>query len=115
MYIKNENDDGLGTEYFPVDNIINVTSDSRIYLLQEVQDEQYELLFGDGLIGKKLGTGKDNDGNIITANYIISSGKEGNGVQSFSFSGSLELSSGSLLIHQTYLLQRTRHPKNGVI
>ena len=113
VYIKNENDDGLGTEYFPVDNIINVTSDSRIYLLQEVQDEQYELLFGDGLIGKKLGTSKDNDGNIITANYIISSGKEGNGVQSFSFSGSLELSSGSLLNPSDISVTTNQASQNG--
>ena len=39
-----------------VDNIINVTPSSQIYLLQEIQDEKYQLLFGDGLIGKKLGT-----------------------------------------------------------
>jgi len=35
VYIKNENEDGLGIQYFPVDNIVNVSSESRIYLLQE--------------------------------------------------------------------------------
>jgi len=113
VYIKNENENGLGIQYFPVDNIIGVTSLSQIYLLQEVQDEQYELLFGDGLIGKKLGTGKDNDGNIITANYIISNGKEGNGIRNFAFSGSLELSSGTLLNPSDISVTTNQASQNG--
>ncbi len=113
VYIKNENDEGLGIQYFPVDNIIGVTSKSQIYLLQEVQDEQYQLLFGDGLIGKKLGTGVDNDGNIITANYIISSGKEGNGASNFAFSGSLELSNGSLLNPSDISITTNQSSQNG--
>ncbi len=88
VYIKKENDIGIGIEYSLVDNIVNVTPSSQIYLLQEIQDEKYQLLFGDGLIGKKLGTDQNSDGNIITANYIISNGVEGNGVSNFSMAGS---------------------------
>jgi hypothetical protein len=84
VYVKGINDSGLGVEYFSVDNILNVDSSSRIYLLQEVQDEKYELLFGDGLIGKKL----ENNA-VITVNYIVTDGEEGNGVSSFSFAGSI--------------------------
>tara|TARA_A100001391_G_scaffold197875_1_gene178812 strand:- start:176 stop:2086 length:1911 start_codon:yes stop_codon:yes gene_type:complete len=88
VYIKKENDTGLGIEYSLVDNIVDVTSSSQIYLIQEIQDEKYQLLFGDGLIGKKLGTDQNSDGNIITANYIVSNGAEGNGVSNFSLAGS---------------------------
>ena len=88
VYIKKENDTGLGIEYSLVDNIVDVTPSSQIYLIQEIQDEKYQLLFGDGLIGKKLGTDQNSDGNIITANYIVSNGAEGNGVSNFSLSGS---------------------------
>jgi len=88
VYIKKENDVGIGIEYSLVDNIVNVTPSSQIYLLQEIQDEKYQLLFGDGLIGKKLGTDQNSDGNIIVANYIISNGIEGNGVSNFSMAGS---------------------------
>ena len=88
VYIKKENDTGLGIEYSLVDNIVDVTSSSQIYLIQEIQDEKYQLLFGDGLIGKKLGTDQNSDGNIITANYIVSNGVEGNGVSNFSLAGS---------------------------
>ena len=97
VYVKNEDEDGLGIQYSVVDNIVNVGTASRIYLLQEVQDEQYQLLFGDGLIGKKLGTGTGNDGNYITANYIVTNGKDGNGISNFAFSGRLEDSNGTIL------------------
>ena len=84
VYVKGINDSGLGVEYFSVDNILNVDSSSKIYLLQEVQDEKYELLFGDGLIGQKL----ENNA-VITVNYIVTDGEEGNGASSFSFAGSI--------------------------
>jgi hypothetical protein len=83
VYVKGINDSGLGVEYFSVDNILEVNSTSRIYLLQEVQDEKYELLFGDGLIGKKL----ENNA-VVTVNYIVTDGEDGNGASSFSFAGS---------------------------
>ena len=37
-----------------VDNILTLDKTSEIYLTQEVQDEKYEILFGDGFFGKKL-------------------------------------------------------------
>jgi hypothetical protein len=88
VYVKESNESGIGVQYFSVDNILNVNSTSKIYLLQEVQDEKYELLFGDGLIGNKL---KNNS--IITVTYIVTDGVSGNGAKSFSFAGSLKDSS----------------------
>jgi hypothetical protein len=84
VYVKGTSDTGFGKEYSLVDNILNVNSNSEIYLLQEVQDEKYQLLFGDGYFGKKL-----QNGTVITINYIVTDGKEGNGASKFSFSGSL--------------------------
>ena len=92
VYVKGINDSGLGVEYSLVDNILEVNSTSRIYLLQEVQDEKYELLFGDGLIGKKL----ENNA-VITVNYIVTDGEEGNGASSFSFSGSIRNASNATI------------------
>ena len=84
VYVKGSSDSGLGIKYSLVDNIFKVDSNSQIFLIQEVQDEKYQLLFGDGFFGQKL----ENNA-IITVNYIITGGKEGNGVKSFSFAGSL--------------------------
>ena len=76
------NDSGFGREYSLASNILNIDSTSETYLIQEVKDERYELLFGDGYFGKKL-----SNGDKITATYIITDGKDGNGPSSFSYAG----------------------------
>ena len=84
VYVKGSADTGLGREYKRVDNILNINSTSETYLIQEIQDEKYELLFGDGVFGKKL----ENDA-IITVSYIITDGIDGNGPALFSWGGSV--------------------------
>tara|TARA_R100001082_G_scaffold61080_1_gene34008 strand:+ start:285 stop:2231 length:1947 start_codon:yes stop_codon:yes gene_type:complete len=96
VYVNDERDGGgnllaqLGVEYSVVDNILDVDSNSLIYLLQEVQDERYEILFGDGLIGKKL-----ENGARITVRYVVTDGAGGNGARDFSFSGKITNSADS--------------------
>jgi len=80
--VKGTSDSGEGKEYLLVDNILNLNANSEIYMIQEVQDEKYELLFGDGYFGKKL-----EDGAVITVSYVITDGKDGNGASNFAFSG----------------------------
>ena len=80
--VKGPNETGLGREYSLSTNILNIDSTSETYLIQEVQDEKYELLFGDGYFGKKL-----ENGSVITATYIITDGKAGNGSAIFTYSG----------------------------
>jgi hypothetical protein len=82
VYVKGINDTGLGREYFRVDNILNIDKNSEIYLIQEVQDEKYELLFGDGYFGKEL-----ENNTVVTARYIVTDGEEGNGASIFAFQG----------------------------
>ena len=84
VYVKGSADTGIGREYKRVDNILNINSISETYLIQEIQDEKYELLFGDGVFGKKL----ENDA-IITVSYIITDGIDGNGPARFSWGGSV--------------------------
>jgi len=70
--------------YKQIDNIVGVTSTSNSYLLQEIEDERYELIFGDNIIGKKL-----SNNNYITVSYIVTDGKDGNGASEFSFVGNI--------------------------
>ena len=93
VYVKGAADPGLGNQYKEVDNIVNVNSNSETYLIQEIQDEKYELLFGDGIFGKKL-----ENGAVITVQYIVTSGIEGNGPSIFSYAGSLEDSLGNVVV-----------------
>ena len=101
-YVKGIGDSGLGIEYFPVSNITEVDENSNIYLLQEIQDEKYELLFGDGVLGKKL----ENNA-VITVTYITTEGKNGNGASTFSFSGNFTGSSGETIIPTSAILVNT--------
>ena len=115
VYVKRQSNIGeLGFEYDQVENILNLDETSRIYLIQEVQDEKYEIFFGDGLIGKKLGVNQDQDGDVITVNYIVSDGKDGNGVSRFLFTGTVQDDLDSTLILNTPpVIATNRGSQNG--
>ena len=63
-------------------SLLAVTSSSRVFFLQEVEDQRCELIFGDGVFGEKL-----QPLNYIEVSYIITNGENGNGVSSFIFNG----------------------------
>jgi hypothetical protein len=109
-YIKGPNDTGTGKKYSLVDNIVSVNQDSEIFLIQEVKDEKYELLFGDGVIGKKLENGSE-----ITVHYIVTDGRDGNGASQFSFAGSLKNSNGVLTVpeNSTVTVTTLQESRNG--
>ena len=113
VYIKKTEQSGVGNEYFLAENIFDVDKNSRIFFINEVQDEKYELRFGDGLIGKKLGGEVGSDGTIITANYIITDGRDGNGASSFSFSGTLESASDDIIDPGTVTITTNQSSING--
>ena len=96
VFVKGAADTGLGREYRKVDNILNITDVSETYLIQEITDERYELLFGDGVFGKKL----ENEA-VITVSYIVTDGAEGNGPALFSFAGSVVSSSNQISLPST--------------
>ena len=91
VYVKGPTDIGLGRKYSMVDNILNIDKNSEIFLAQEVQDEKYEIMFGDGLFGRKL-----ENGTVITAKYLVTDGEDGNGPSNFSFQGSFTKSDKTL-------------------
>ena len=90
VYVQGIGDVGLGRKYNMVDNILNVDKNSEIFLTQEVQDEKYEILFGDGLFGRKL-----ENNSVITVTYIVTEGETGNGPSNFNFQGSFTKSDGT--------------------
>jgi hypothetical protein len=80
---------GNEVEYKKVDNILKIDKTSEIFLIQEIEDEKYEILFGDGILGKKL-----ENGVTVKISYIITDGIDGNGPSVFSYSGSITNSLG---------------------
>ena len=68
--------------YAKQDSLFDIDGDSRVYFLQEVEDERYELIFGDGVFGRAL-----SEGNEIEITYLTTSGGSSNGVDNFGFNG----------------------------
>lgn len=65
-------------------SLYDVTSTSPVYFIQEIENERYELLFGDGTFGIQL-----EEPNIVEVGYITSSGETGNNISQFTFAGQL--------------------------
>jgi len=105
VYVKGPSDPGMGKQYSLVDNIVGVNKDSETYLIQEVQDQKYELLFGDGVFGKKL-----EDGTEITVGYIISDGKAGNGPSKFTYTGTIRDTLSNIIPPQSLPIVSTTAP-----
>lgn len=93
VFVKGSSDTGLGREFHPVSNILNIDKNSEIFLLQEVQEERYELLFGDDYFGKKL-----ENNSVVTVRYIVTDGASGNGPSLFDFQGNFVDESGIRVI-----------------
>ena len=91
--VKNNENSSALTKYSNQDSLFDIGGESKAYFLQEISDERYEIFFGDNIFGKAL-----EEGNYITANYIVSDGDSGNGISSFQFSGRLTYTRNS----QTY-------------
>ena len=90
VYVGAQGETSFGRKYSQVDNILNLSKTSEIYLGQEVQDEKFDILFGDGLFGKAL-----ENGQRIIATYIVTDGKDGNGPNDFSFQGTFSKDDGT--------------------
>ena len=82
--VKGNQQSTTSTKYTTQDSLLDIKSDSKVYYLQEIENERYEIFFGDGIFGKKL-----EEGNYITINYISCNGDSANGVNQFQFSGKL--------------------------
>ena len=71
--------------YSAYDNLLDVGKESRIFLIQEVDDAKYEIRFGDNIVGKK-----PTNGSRVEVTYIVTNGSSGNGATNFTFSGRLK-------------------------
>ena len=92
-------------------NIFDVNSESRLFLVQEVDDEKYQIMFGDNVLGKKPA-----DGATITVTYIVTNGQDGNNAANFNFAGRLTYISGGVDVDITSgisLLTTTQSSENG--
>ncbi len=69
-------------EYSLSSNATALTATSRVYFLEETEDLRYKVIFGDGVLGRKL-----IDNEFIVLEYITTDGPKANGANKFSFIG----------------------------
>ena len=108
VFVKESSSSNTRTEYKLLDSIVGITSVTNMFLIQETSDEKYELLFGDGIFGKKL-----ESGNVVTASYIKTDGKDGNGATNFNYAGTIKDESGGDITTATTRLITMIPSENG--
>jgi hypothetical protein len=82
--VRSNASETTGAKYSSQNSIFDIDSSSKVYFLQEIEDERYEIFFGDDIFGKKL-----EEGNYVTVEYVVSSGDAANGISNFTFAGRL--------------------------
>ena len=65
-------------------NVTTLNNTSRVYYLEESDDLRYRLVFGDGILGRKLINGE-----FIRLSYVTTFGEEANGCKDFAFIGTI--------------------------
>ena len=83
--VVDEVDFNIPQRYTSVKNITEINSTDRVYFIQENKNEQFELIFGDGVFGRKL---KNLDNIVIE--YLVTNKTEGNQCTEFTFTGTLQ-------------------------
>jgi hypothetical protein len=81
-FVISDSTANIEEEYERKTTIVDVTAESKIFFVEEVQDQKYEVIFGDDVFGRKV-----RDSEIIRIQYVISSGSESNNIKNFNFIG----------------------------
>ena len=79
-------------DYKQANNILDIGASDEVYFVSEIEDEKYEIFFGDGVLGKKL-----EDNNVVQMSYIVTNGTATNGAKTFTFNGLMEDENGTTI------------------
>ena len=82
--IQTSENDSTVVTYTLADNIVTPTSTSKVFWLQEIDDGFFEVIFGDGVVGKAL-----DDGNLVQLGYVITNGAAANGLSGITYASGL--------------------------
>lgn len=73
------------------ETLYGLDSNSKVFFLQGCENYKYEIVFGDGLFGRK-----PLNGATISIQYVVTDGTDGNGVDNFTISDNLAQSGASV-------------------
>ena len=80
------------SDYTQANNILDIGANDEVYFISEIEDEKYEVFFGDGVLGKKL-----ENNNVVSISYIVTNGTKTNGAKTFTFNGLMEDENGTTI------------------
>ena len=80
--VKPYSESQVGDAYEKVETLLSLDATRKIYMVNEIEDERYELVFGDGIFGRKVVEGEQ-----IVVNYLAASGDDSTNISNFTFSG----------------------------
>jgi len=80
------------SDYTQANNILDIGATDEVYFVNEIEDEKYEVFFGDGVLGKKL-----ENNNVVSMSYIVTNGTATNGAKTFTFNGLMEDENGTTI------------------
>jgi len=108
VIVKNTKESTVERKFDLFDSLFKVTASTRSYFIQEIGQERYELLFGDGVFGVKL-----ENKNYIEASYITTSGAVANNITNFTFIGNMVGNNGNAISQGVSIVTAEMKSKGG--
>jgi len=108
VFVRDTQSSTVKRTYKLAKNLFDITSESRVFFIQEIEDQRYELFFGDGVFGKKL-----SNLNYIEVFYNVTNGESANGVSSFSFNGRIVDNNNRVVTTGISLITTNSQSQNG--
>lgn len=78
VYVQQSSSNSSVELYNLATDYLTLTDNSKVYFLQENIQNNYEVYFGDGILGKQL-----TDGNIVIISYVVTEGSAAAGANNF--------------------------------
>lgn len=107
VFVRDNQQSSFIRKYKLAENLFGATSSSRIFFIQEIEDQRYELIFGDGVFGKKL-----ENTNYIQVNYLVTNGPVANGIDEFDYIGRIVDNNGNIITSGISVIS-TNNPAQG--
>lgn len=86
VFVISDPTNNFEDEYTKKSTLVDVDASSKIFFVEEIQDQKYEIIFGDDVFGRRL-----LDGEVVKIQYVVSSGSSANFIRanSFNFTGKI--------------------------
>ena len=66
VYVSPSSSSSTRTKYLEFKDLTELTPDDEVYFIQEATEGKFEIIFGDGVLGKKLEVG-----NVVSIEYVV--------------------------------------------